>query len=162
VIGDEYDGVPMPLPAGVRRERLLVEHVRLIMPADHPLARRRRVPMVQLRDTAWAAGQPGTSHRQVLVRTCRTLGGFEPDLRHRSNDLLVLLAFVRDAGAIVLLPELVGAERDPTVAVRPIAEGEVRRTVWAITREGTAGRPALAAVLGALRDAAASHGARQR
>ena len=156
VIGDEYAGVPMPVPAGLQRERLLTEQVRLVLPAGHPLARRRRVPLGALRDAAWATGQPGTSHRQVLVRMCRSLGGFEPDLRHRSNDLLVLLTFVRHAGAIGFLPDLVGAEADPSVAVRGIAEGEVGRTIWAVVREGTASRPALAAVLDAIRDAARS------
>jgi DNA-binding transcriptional LysR family regulator len=155
VIGDEYAGVPMPVPDGVDRERLLDEEVRLILPASHPLARRHRVPLASLRDEVWAAGDPGTSHRQVLARVCRTVGGFEPDLRHRSNDLLLLLAFVREAGAVALLPDLVGAHADPSLAVRGIEEQPIGRTIWALTRTGTATRPALAVVLTGVRAEAA-------
>lgn len=128
-----------------------------MLPADHPLARRRRsVPLAALRDASWAAGNPGTGHRDLLTRTCRSLGSFEPDLRHRSNDLLVLLAFVRDAGAAALLPELGGADDDPTLAVRGMQEGRVTRTVWALTRTGTSTQPALAVALTAVREAAAA------
>jgi DNA-binding transcriptional LysR family regulator len=156
VIGDEYVGVPMPVPEGVDREELLDEEVRLILPASHPLARQPTVPLAALRNEVWAAGDPGTSHRQVLARLCRTLGGFEPDLRHRSNDLLVLLTFVRRAGAVALLPDLVGADADPSLAVRGIEEQRIRRTIWALTRTGTATRPAVAAVLAAVRVEAAT------
>src|SRR5438270_722487 len=78
VVGDEYDGVSMPRPDDVIRTRLVDEQVRLVLPASHPLAREEKVALAELRDAAWACGQPGTSHRQVLVRTCRALGGFEP------------------------------------------------------------------------------------
>ena len=155
VIGDEYAGVPMPVPDGVDRMKLIDEEVRLILPASHPLARQHRVPLASLRTEIWAAGDPGTSHRQVLTRICRTLGGFEPDLRHRSNDLLVLLAFVREAGAVALLPDLVGAHADPSLAVRRIEGQRIGRTIWALTRTGTAARPALAAVLAGVRAEAA-------
>ena len=85
------------------------------------------------------------------VRTCRALGGFEPDLRHASDDLLILLELVRSGGACALLPELVGAEADPGVAVRSLAEGRVGREVFLLTRRT---RPAaLEAFVSALRDA---------
>lgn len=155
VVGDEYDGIPMPVPAGVRRERLLRERIRLIVPAEHPLAHAhpRAVPLAELRDAPWAVGSPGTSHRQVVLRTCRGVGGFEPDLRHHSNDLLVLLALVREGGAFALLPELVDASGHPGVAVRELADLDLGRTVWMISREAAESRPAIAAVLAALRSA---------
>jgi DNA-binding transcriptional LysR family regulator len=150
LVGDEYAGQPRPRPAGVRRQQLLTEEVRLVLPAGHPLARRRRVPLTALRDAAWAAAQPGTGHREMNVRACRVLGGFEPDLRHRSNDLLILLELVRSGGAVALLPDLVGAEADPSVAVRALAEGSVTRDLFLLSRAGGRARPALAAVREAL------------
>ena len=39
-------------------------------------------------------------------RTCREHGGFEPDIRHRTNDATVSLALVARGLAVTLLPEL--------------------------------------------------------
>lgn len=139
VIGDEYAGVPIPVPAWIPRERLLDEQVRLVMPAGHPLARR---PGRRFRSPRCATpcGRPASRERATARCSCARAGRLAPDLRHRSNDLLVLLTFVRDAGAMALLSDLVGAEH-PSVAARGIAEGAVRRRVWASRATGRAGGP---------------------
>jgi DNA-binding transcriptional LysR family regulator len=156
VIGDEYDGLPRPRWRDLDRERLLREEMRLVLPEDHPLAVHRRVPLRWLADAAWAATQPGTGHREMHVRTCRVLGDFEPDLRHASDDFLILLELVRTTGACALLPAFVGADEVPGVAVRPLEEGTVGREIYLVTR-----RPrsrAVEVVAEALRDAAAVAG----
>ena len=159
VLGDEYDGLPRPRPAGLHRETLLRETLRLVLPADHALATSRRpVALERLRDAAWAISDPGTGHHEMLVRICRERGGFEPDLRHRSTDVIVLLELVRRAGAVTLLPELALQDPGSGVAVRSPSGGETHREVFALTREGAAGRPAVAAVLEALRGASPSRG----
>lgn len=158
VLGDEYEGLPRARPAGLEREDLLREQIRLVLPARDALARRRRVPIAALRDAAWATAQPGTGHREMVVRTCRARGDFDPDLRHRSNDLLALLELVRSAGAVSLLPDLVGMRDDDGVAVRDLADGALHRTVFALVRRGTGARPALAAFRAALRSAADAAG----
>ncbi|MCW3012561.1 MAG: putative RuBisCO transcriptional regulator [Solirubrobacterales bacterium] len=150
-LADEYDGMPRPRLAGLHRERLLREELLLVLRADHPLATRRTVPLERLRDAAWAISDAGTGHHAMLLRTCRERGGFEPDLRHRSTDVVVLLEMVRQAGAVTLLPELALRRGDPTIAVRSLAGSGTHREVHAITREGAAARPAVAAVLAALR-----------
>jgi DNA-binding transcriptional LysR family regulator len=152
-LGDEYDGLPRPRPAGVRRRVLLREEVRLVLPADHPLADDRSPSLAALAGAAWAVAKPGTGHREMTVGACRGLGGFEPDLRHSSNDLTVLLALVR-AGAVCLLPELVGDAEG--VVFRTPAEGPLHRDVFALTRATR--RPAVAAVLDALSAAAPPRG----
>src|SRR6478752_2460879 len=107
VVGDEYEGQPRPVHADLKRAPLVCEQVRLVMPATHPLARLLRVSMTRLADAEWAACQPGTGHREMQIRACRRLGGFEPDLRYASNDFLILLELVRTTGACALLPDLV-------------------------------------------------------
>jgi hypothetical protein len=47
---------------------------------------------------------------------------------------------------------------NPGVAVRSIAEGSVHRTIFAATRTADARRPAVGALLGAVRDVAAGLG----
>jgi DNA-binding transcriptional LysR family regulator len=165
VVADEWDSVPRPGREGLLREELLSEGVRLILPAEHPLANGARRgardgsghPPVSLRalaDAPWACGRPPSSHDRLVQHTCRTLGGFTPDVRHRSTDLLVLLALVRSGHAVTLLPDLVHAQDDPTLAVRDLAEGALTRRVFTTVRAAAADRPAIAAVRAALRAAA--------
>ena len=146
-IGDEYEGLPRPRPAGMRRRVLLHEEVPLVLPEGHPYGE--RPSLRALRDAAWCTAKAGTGHREMTVRACRQLGGFDPDVRHASNDLVVLLALVR-TGAVCLLPELVGPAEG--VVFTTAAEGAVHRDVFALTR--TAERPAVRAVLDALSAAA--------
>jgi DNA-binding transcriptional LysR family regulator len=154
LLGDEYEGGPRERPPGCEREDLLRERIRLVLPAAHALATRRRVPLARLATAPWAAGQPGTGQRELVVRVCRDRGGFEPDVRHRSNDLLLLLELVRSAGAVTLMPDLVGMRDDDALAVRDVAEGTLHRTVFTLTRSTSAERPALTAFRAALRTAA--------
>jgi len=153
VVGDEYEGQPRAVHADLERERLLREQVWLVLPEGHPEAARERVPMRRLAAEGWGACQPGTGHRAMQVRACRELGGFEPDLRHASDDFLILLELVRSAGTLALLPDLVLGLGAPGVAVRPLAEGAIGRDVFLLTRASRT--PAVAAVAAALRDAAA-------
>jgi DNA-binding transcriptional LysR family regulator len=152
VVGDEYSGLPRPREGDLVRESLLHEAVRVVLPVDHPLARRRRVPLRGLSGAAWAGGQPRTGQREMHLRACRELGGFEPDMRHASDDLLILLELVRSGGACALLPDLVHADRDPSVAVRALADGHLGREVYLLTRRARS--PAVEAVAAALHDAA--------
>jgi DNA-binding transcriptional LysR family regulator len=155
VIADEWEYVPRAGHEGLLREELLREGVRLVLPRDHPLARPGGpVPAAKLADAAWACGRPPSAHDRLVARTCRVLGGFTPDVRHRSTDLLVLLALVRSGHAVTLLPDLVRAEDDPTLAVRDLAEGPLTRAVFTAVRTASANRPALRAVRAALREAA--------
>ena len=148
VVGDEYDDQPRPVHRDLVRTDLVRERVRLVLPLDHPLARRRKVPLVELAAQPWAACQPGTGHREMQIRTCRQLGGFEPDLRYASDDFLILLELVRTTGACALLPELVLGYEAPGVVVRDLAEGAIGRTVYLLTR--TSRTPAVTIVTDAL------------
>jgi DNA-binding transcriptional LysR family regulator len=152
VVGDEYDGQPRPVHADLQREPLLREHIRVVLPEDHPEASADRVKISRLADIAWAACQPGTGHREMQVRVCREYGGFEPDLRYSSDDFLILLELVRTTGAAALLPDLVLRHGTPGVVVRRPAEADVGRAVYLLTRR--ARTPPVDAVAEALREAA--------
>jgi hypothetical protein len=67
-----------------------------VLPEDHPAARGRghAVPLAELAGEAWTTGHAGTAWEQMIQRTSRELGGFDPDIRHRT-----LLAAVRTAAA---------------------------------------------------------------
>jgi DNA-binding transcriptional LysR family regulator len=87
----------------------------------------------------------------MTQRTCRALGGFDPDIRHRTNDATVSLALVARGMAVTMLPDLVLPGRHPGVALRAIADGSAARAIVAVTRAADAARPSTQAVLAAVR-----------
>lgn len=157
VLGDEWQHQPWRLPAGLQRHELLRDPVHLVLPAGHPTARRHQdaVPLAELAGEAWTTGHVGMGWEEMTQRTCRELGGFDPDIRHRTNDATVSLALVARGLAVTMLPDLALQGRDSSVAVRAIAEGPVGRAILAATRVTDAARPSTQALLAAVRDAAA-------
>ncbi|WP_205698465.1 LysR family transcriptional regulator [Conexibacter sp. SYSU D00693] len=159
VLADEWDHQPRPRLAGVHREDLLRDPVHVVLPAGHRLAGEdpaARVALADLRDEPWTTGQPGTGYAAMTVRACRELGGFEPDLRHRANDATVLLDLVAEGHAVTLLPAFVQPEDRARVAVRPIAEGDVGRTIFCATRAADEARPSVRVLREAMRDVASA------
>src|SRR3954462_2440612 len=153
VLGDEYPLVPRRPDPRVDIAPLRQEQSRGVRPAEHPLAREGGpIPLTALRDEPWAGGKVDGDYAELTVRVCRTMGGFEPEIRHRSNDLMMLLALVAAGQAVTLLPDLVGPERNPAVAVRDVAEGPVERTVFSAIRRSSTRRPALIALRSALQE----------
>ncbi|MBE2315204.1 LysR family transcriptional regulator [Solirubrobacter sp. CPCC 204708] len=156
VLGDEYPFHPRPPDPRLHREPLLTERFRLVLPAEHPeAAHGGPVSLRALKADAWAVGKPDTHYSELALRACRALGGFEPDVRHRSNDLLMLLALVANGLAVTLLPDLVRPDRDPGAVARDVAEDPLTRTVFGAIRRGSERRPAVNALLEALRETAA-------
>jgi DNA-binding transcriptional LysR family regulator len=153
VIGEEYAGSPRPRVPGVDREDLMVEEVRLLLPPDHPEARDGGpVPIGALAEEPWAATHPGGGQAAYLRQVCATYGGFEPHIRHRGDEFMILVSLVSSGHALTLLPDLVGAEQIMPVAVRAIAGASLRRTVFTAVRSSAAERPAVSAVRQAVRD----------
>jgi DNA-binding transcriptional LysR family regulator len=157
-IGDEWQHQPLRLPGGIERHDLLHDDVQVVLPADHPAALRHAdaVPLAELAADAWTTGHAGLGWEELIRRTCRELGGFDPDIRHRTNDATVGLALVARGQAVTLLPELPLPHGDRRIAVRGIAERSVSRAIFAATRRADAARPSTRALLGAVRDAAAA------
>ena len=156
VLADEYPFHPRPPDERLHLEPLLEERFRLVLPVDHPAARSGApVPLSALAGDVWAVGKADTHYAELTIRACRALGGFEPDIRHRSNDLLMLLALVANGLAVTLLPDLVRPDREPGAVARDVAEDPLTRTVSGVIRRGSERRPAISALLQALRETAA-------
>ncbi|HEY8548218.1 MAG TPA: LysR family transcriptional regulator, partial [Acidimicrobiales bacterium] len=150
VLADEWHHQPHARPAGIDRHDLGVDPVRLVLPAAHPVARRHRrsVPPAELAGEVWSTGHPGSGWEEMTERTCRRLGGFDPDIRHRTNDSVTTLGLVAAGRAVTLLPELVRPGDRPGVTTRAIAGADdAHRTVYAATRAADAARPTVRAVL---------------
>ena len=157
VLADEWRPQPRSLPEGVVRHDLPGDPVRLVLPADHPAALRhdQAVPLAELAGEQWVTGEAGMGWDEMTRRTSRALGGFEPDVRHRTAGATVALALVARGLAVAMLPALQLAGREPRVALRGIAEGPVERAIFAASRAADAARPSTLALVAAVRAAAA-------
>jgi DNA-binding transcriptional LysR family regulator len=158
VVGDEWQHQPVRLPPGVQRHHLFDDPVHLVLPLRHPATRGRPdvVPIAELAGEAWATGPAGLGWDVMTLRTCRELGGFDADIRHRTTDVTVTLALVARGLAVTLLPALALCRPHPGVVLRSIAEGSVTRAIFAATRAADAARPSTQALLAAVRAVADS------
>jgi len=149
VLGDEWQHQPWRLPAGLERHELLRDPVMLVLPAARGAVAR----LAELAGEVWTTGHAGMGWEEMTQRTCRELGGFEPDIRHRTADANVSLALVAHGMAVTMLPELVLRDVDERVVVRPIAERPLTRAIYAVTRAADSARPSTQALLTAVREA---------
>ena len=96
----------------------------------------------------------------MTERTCRDLGGFDPDIRHRSNDSVMCLRLIAAERAVCFLPDLVQPGSTRAWWCSKIAEGSLHRTIFMATRATDAERPSVRALAGAVRAAASDYGLR--
>ncbi|MCF2531638.1 LysR family transcriptional regulator [Yinghuangia soli] len=150
-ICDEFGTGTRRATPGLDFRELRLDPIRVVLPRDHPAAGPPAVRIAALADDAWAAGRPDTSHGRWIEDVCRTQGGFQPDVRHRTSDAMSLLFLVGAGQAVTLLPELARADRDPGVAVAAIDGPPVFRRILTVVREASINHPALAAIRDALR-----------
>jgi DNA-binding transcriptional LysR family regulator len=159
VVAEEYEHAPRPRDPGLERVPLCRDPILLALPPDHPAAAAGRpVTLAELAGDAWASTRPHTAFSDMLLRACRSLGGFEPDVRHRANDTRILMHLAAAGLAVAFVPGMARPGEEPGIALRQLAHPSVARRVFAAVRAGSAAQPAIAAALAALREAAAALG----
>jgi DNA-binding transcriptional LysR family regulator len=150
----EYDFVPLPVDTRVVYEILLEEPLRVVLPASHPLARRRAVRLADLAEETWIRGTPRSSCHPFTERACRA-AGFEPRIRFEFDDYAAMQNLVASGAGVALAPDLGLTRLSPGVAARPIAFGPKRR-VLAAYRDGEGGLFGIPDMLAALRETVAA------
>ena len=143
VVAEEYEHAPRPHAPQLRRDYLEPDEMVLAVAKG----RRGPVTLKALRDEPWATAREGTAYADMLARHCRAEGGFEPEVRHRVNDMRLLLELVAEGRAVALLPALGRPHAEPRVRVRRTG---VKRSIFVATRASDRDRPATAAVVDAL------------
>ncbi|ADB35046.1 transcriptional regulator, LysR family [Kribbella flavida DSM 17836] len=128
---------------------LFEDDLRAVVPADHRLAgRKRAIDLAELADERWIAGCPRCEEHLV---SATAEAGFVPDVRHRTDDYVVVQRLVAEGLAVTLLPQL-ALTAAPNPHVRALAvRSSPRRRVSAILRAELTGNPAVAAAVEALR-----------
>ena len=137
------------------RVRLVVRQVGepldVVLPPGHRLARRRRLRLDELADEPWISVDVGWPVDDVL-RAVAVQAGTSPHIVQRINDFSVTEELVAAGIGIALLPRYSTDDRGGRrLARRPVAGVHTARVVEAVLRTSTAQRPAVRAVLDALR-----------
>lgn len=148
----QYNVVPRSLSANVIRIPLLDEHVRLLVPAAHPLADRELVHWQELEGETWVATRERSGAAEALRRLCAAVG-FEPDIAFFSNDYDVVRQFVRSGLGLALVPQLTGGETDGT-RILDHDHPELRRRTSVLHRRDNV-NPVVTGIVRALRQGAA-------
>jgi molybdate transport repressor ModE-like protein len=151
IVTHEDVGEPAPADARIERVDLIEDPLRVVLPPGHP-AVRDTVALADLAGARWVATPPGTACRAMLDRACRR-AGYAPDVPFHANDFGVLGAFVAEGLGVAMVPELALGAFGSGVSVRAIADVPVTRRLYAAARRGGLERPALAAMVDALRAA---------
>jgi molybdate transport repressor ModE-like protein len=111
---------------------LLDDPLRVVLPPDHPLARRKSVRLDQLADEAWVAGCAGGLCQAMVVDWCAD-AGFEPNIAFESDDHNVLIGLVAAGVGVALLPQLALRMGCLGVESRPVTGPNLVRKIYAAT-----------------------------
>jgi DNA-binding transcriptional LysR family regulator len=142
VIAEEYPGHPLPHLPGTERHDLFTDELLLTTPADWPDA------LPELAGRPFVLEPAGTPAGRWATAACRQ-AGFEPDVRYTTTALQIHLRLVEENLAAALLPELSGARRRSSVAVRSLP-GRPARQIFTAVRRGGSHHPAVRAFTEAL------------
>jgi DNA-binding transcriptional LysR family regulator len=149
----EFEGVGERLSAGMRRFPLLDDPLHLALRHDHPLARRRRLALEDLREESWVQTSAASPCARHVIRSCHA-AGFEPDVSFESDDYQTVQGLVAAGVGVALIPQLALSTVRPDITVRPLHPRSPVRKVFAATPRGSGVTAALATMLDVLRDAA--------
>jgi DNA-binding transcriptional LysR family regulator len=139
----------------LQRWHLLDDEYRVLLRHDHPLARRRTVPMEALADTDWIVTTgPPDYVRETTIAVCRR-AGFIPRVIAEADEFNVTQGYVAAGLGAALVPLLaLGAVRSGVV-VRRLAPPPRPRHIWLATRPALAEQRAVRRMVEALQSAAA-------
>ena len=130
---DRHDGVE-----GIDELRLADDPYRVVLPAAHPLRRRRELCLADLAEERFnvpPAEGVTLPYRKMLDRLCAE-AGFELDAAYVVEDVTVARAFVAAGLCVALMPELTIPEPRADVAVRPVRDINPFRSIYAAWLRG--------------------------
>jgi len=152
----DYPALSARLDEHLERTHLLEDRFELVLPKDHPLARKRRLNLAALSNERWlfpriTGGVSSTYDR--LMRGACAVAGFEPQILFEINDCQTAQGFVAADMGIAVLPHLALYPLNANVTVRKLDDAPTR-SVHAIRLAAGAPTPATRAALQLLRQAA--------
>jgi DNA-binding transcriptional LysR family regulator len=156
-----YESEALPEIGGEDLERtpLLDDVFRVVLPARHRLARRRRpLELADLAGEPWIGGTATSAWFRIVAGACGA-AGFAPEVAFASDDNVAVQALVAAGLGVSLIPGLAVVNPQPGIEVRALAsDAPVRHILAARPRDAYTSPPVTAMVAG-LRAAARSFSA---
>jgi len=140
---------------GVTHHHLLEDPMYLVLPEDHPLARKRGVRLADLANEPWIGGAPNCECNRMITQACMRFG-FDPRIAFETDDYSAVQGFVAAGVGVSLIAELGLRTVRDDIVVRPLGRDTPVRQIFATAMKGYRS-PATAAMIEMLRDVGQSH-----
>src|SRR5919112_2044225 len=144
---------------GVVHHHLLEDPMYLVLPKEHPLARKRGIRLADLASEPWIGGAPDCECNRMISQACMRFG-FDPRIAFETDDYSAVQGFVAAGVGVSLIAELGLRTIRDDIVVRPLGRDTPVRQIYGTTLKGSR-PPATAAVLELLGGVGASHAARR-
>src|SRR4051812_29240607 len=131
---------------GIARTHLISDPMFLVLPADHPLARKRNLRLADLADDAWIAGTRDCECNRLINRAC-AVAGFEPRIAFETDDYTAMQGFVAAGVGVSLIAELGLTSVRDDIVIRGLGRDAPVREVYAATLADAHRSPATQAML---------------
>jgi len=128
-------------------QRLAADELVVILPPRHPLSRRRRVRLSELRDERFIMFNEGASMRRIVLSAAMA-ADFEPQVAFDSNEVARIRAMVSRGLGVAVVPasDVAGTDGAP-IAVATVIEPRLERDITLAWRSGRWLAPAARAFL---------------
>ena len=144
---------------GVTHHHLLEDPLYLVLPQDHPLARKRGVRLADLANEPWIGGAPDCECNRMITQACMRFG-FNPRIAFETDDYSAVQGFVAAGVGVSLIAELGLRTVRDDIVVRPLGRDTPVRQIYATALKGYRS-PATVAMIEILREVGAGHAARR-
>lgn len=148
-IAQDWANLPVAVPERLVSTDIGLDNADIAMPVDHPLATRDSVGLLELAGEPWIASTVGTICYDWLTSTFRR-AGHEPVVAHQAAEFPTQLALVAAGLGAAVVPRLAADSVPDGVRLVPVRPALLRR-VFAVWRAETGRRPAIRAVVDALK-----------
>ena len=150
------DDSPLAEDEEVDFVHLLDDPLHVALPADHPLASRRRLRFQDLAAEPWIQGTQVCACQRQLHVACAS-AGFEPRVAYESDDFGVVQGLVAAGVGVALIPGLALVSERSDVVIRSIGTKPPVRQIMAATLANDYRSPAVTEMLAMLKTIAADY-----
>jgi LysR family transcriptional regulator, transcription activator of glutamate synthase operon len=136
---------------GLGLHQLVLEELVVLLEPGHPLARRRRLGIGDLRDEEFISFREGARLRELLLAAAGE-AGFQPDVKLESNESQRIRRLVSRGMGVAILPRSDAIAPGAEVAVVDLTDPPLARDITLAWREGRRHPPAVTEFLALARE----------
>ena len=142
-----------PVVEGIALQHLLEDPMYLVLPGDHPLARKRHLRLADLAGEAWIGGALGCECNRLIARACAR-AGYDARIAFETDDYTAVQGFVAAGVGVSMIAGLGLTSVRDDIVVRDLGRETPVRHIYAATLADGYRSPATQAMLELLGDVA--------